>query len=194
VRLGLVEYLAGVSHVDATKALARLAIFSPEDEVRKAAVQTGRLPDLTVHIDVTYLRQDFSVLQPVADANPWPEMQRFDFLVRTRTLTEDEARSYREKFDQREPGRPSAYQRVALAALREMTGKDAEPTPEARQVRRTPSTRDLRSAFVLFSVACLRSMLPLSADESPECKRCCVLQPFTTADRGSEGNLEGVEM
>jgi hypothetical protein len=249
MRLGLVEYLAGVSHVEATKALARLALFSPEDEVREAAVEalkvrrdrdytgiledglhyplpavakraaeaivklertdllprlvalledpdprapavkevnsrqvsvvrelvrinhhqscllchapanTGRVapetltaavpnpteplsvpsqgygqavsPDVTVRIDVTYLRQDFSVLQPVTDANPWPEMQRFDFLVRTRTLTEDEARIYRAKFEQREPGRPSAYQRVALAALREMTGKDAEPTPEA---------------------------------------------------------------
>jgi len=258
LRLGLVEYLAGVSHVDATKALARLAIFSAEDDVRKAAVDalkvrrerdytdvleqglhyplpavakraadaivklertdllprlvalledpdprapavkevdakrvpvvrevvrinhhqscllchapanTGRVspetltaavpnpteplsapsqgygpaasPDVTVRIDVTYLRQDFSVLQPVADANPWPEMQRFDFLVRTRTLTEDEAKAYREKFDQREPGRPSPYQRVALAALREMTGKDAEPTPEAwRRLLKLPA-------------------------------------------------------
>ena len=41
-------------------------------------------PDLAVRIDVTYLREDFSLLQPVEDANPWPEMQRFDFLVRTR--------------------------------------------------------------------------------------------------------------
>jgi hypothetical protein len=258
LRLGLVEYLAGVSNVDATKALARLAIFSSEEEVRKAAVDalkvrrerdytgaledglryplpavakraadavvrlertdllprlvamledpdprapavkevndkrvpvvrevvrinhhqscllchapanTGRVapetltaavpnpteplsapsqgygpavsPDVTVRIDVTYLRQDFSVLQAVTDANPWPEMQRFDFLVRTRTLTEEEAKTYREKFDQREPGRPSAYQRVALAALREMTGKDAEPTPEAwRRLLKLPA-------------------------------------------------------
>ncbi len=39
---------------------------------------------LLVRIDVTYLRQDFSVMLPVADAAPWPEMQRFDFVVRTR--------------------------------------------------------------------------------------------------------------
>jgi hypothetical protein len=258
LRLGLVEYLAGVSHVEATKALARLAIFSSEEEVRKAAVEalkvrrerdytdvleqglhyplptvsrraadaivklertdllprlvalleepdpraptlkevndkrvqvvrevvrvnhhqscllchapanTGRVspetltaavpnpteplsvpsqgygpatsPDVTVRIDVTYLRQDFSMLQPVADANPWPEMQRFDFLVRARTLTDEEATAYREQFDKREPGRPSAYQRVALAALREMTGKDAEPTPEAwRRLLKLPA-------------------------------------------------------
>ena len=84
-----------------------------------------------MRIDVTYLRQDFSALQAVEDANPWPEMQRFDFLVRTRTLTEDEAKVYSEKLSQREPGQQSPYRRAVLTALRELTGKDAEPTPEA---------------------------------------------------------------
>jgi hypothetical protein len=88
-------------------------------------------PDLLVRIDTTYLRQDFSLMQPVEDAAPWPELQRFDFLVRTRTLTEGEATDYRERFDRREAGKPSPYQRAALAALRDMTGKDAEPTAEA---------------------------------------------------------------
>jgi hypothetical protein len=87
------------------------------------------LPDLLVRIDVTYLRQDFSMFQPVADANPWPEMQRFDFLVRTRTLTEKEAEAYRDKLS--ESGQLSPYHRAALAALRELTGQDTEPTPEA---------------------------------------------------------------
>ena len=201
VRLGLVKYLSTVSHVDATRAIARLAIFCPEDEIRQAAVDAlkvrrekdytdillqglryplpavarrasdvivklertdlvpqllealeeadprapvtkeidkkatpvvrelvkinhhrncllchtpgntanvpaealtagvpvpgeplpspslgyeSSVPELLVRIDVTYLRQDFSALQAVEDANPWPEMQRFDFLVRTR--------------------------------------------------------------------------------------------------------------
>jgi hypothetical protein len=88
-------------------------------------------PDIVVRLDVTYLRQDFSALQPVADANPWPEMQRFDFLVRSRELTDDEAKTYREKLTTREPGEFSPYQRAALAALRELTGRDTEPTPEA---------------------------------------------------------------
>jgi hypothetical protein len=88
-------------------------------------------PDTLVRIDVTYLRQDFSEMQSVADAHPWPEKQRFDFLVRTRTLTEDEAQVYREKLSTQEPGRVTPYQRVALAALRDLTGRDTEPTAQA---------------------------------------------------------------
>jgi hypothetical protein len=248
LRKGLVTYLAGVSHPEATRALAKLALFSAEDEVRRAAVEAlkvrrerdytdillqglryplpavarragealarlertdlveklvdlleepdprlpvmktvkkqrvpvvrelvrinhhrncvlchapgntvgispdvvtagiptpgeplspspsgyqGSVPDVLVRIDVTYLRQDFSVLLPVADAHPWPEMQRFDFLVRRRVLSEDEARAYREKLTPREAGRLSPYHRAILATLRELTGRDAAPTPEA---------------------------------------------------------------
>ncbi len=248
LRLGLVKYLSGVTHAEATRALARLALFSAEDEVRLAAVaslqvrrerdytdvlvrglrypwpkvsanaadaivrlkRTDLLPQLValleeadprapvvqeegtkkvmvvnemvrinhhrncalchspgtngdvspetltagvplpneplsgpsggyrrsrsetlVRLDVTYLRQDFSMFQAVPDANPWPEMQRFDFLVRTRQLTAEEAAAYREQFGSNDPTRPSAYQKAALAALREMTGRDTAPTAEA---------------------------------------------------------------
>jgi hypothetical protein len=71
------------------------------------------------------------MFQAVEDANPWPEMQRFDFLVRTRELTEEEATAYREQVEKREPGQLSPYHRAALAALRELTGKDTEPTAAA---------------------------------------------------------------
>jgi hypothetical protein len=248
MRLGLVKYLSTVAHVEATRALARMVLFSAEDEVRQAAIDalkvrrerdytevllkglhyplpavarhaasamvslertdllpqlvalldepdprapvvkevnkkktpvvrelvrinhhrncllchapgnTGKVgsealtaavpvpgeplpspsegyrtssPDVLVRIDVTYLRQDFSMFQPVADASPWPEMQRFDFLVRTRPLTDDEADAYREKLTRREPGQLSPYHRVALTALRELTGKDTEPSAAA---------------------------------------------------------------
>ncbi len=88
-------------------------------------------PEILVRVDVTYLRQDFSALLAVADANPWPEMQRFDFLVRTRVLSDEEAAAYRDKLKPRESGEFSPYQRAVLAALRELTGRDTEPTPEA---------------------------------------------------------------
>src|SRR5262249_15298183 len=89
------------------------------------------VPDLLVRVDVTYLRQDFSLMQAVEDANPWPEMQRFDFLVRTRVLTEEEAQTYQAKLDKREPGQLSPYNRAVLTALRDLTGKDVEPTGKA---------------------------------------------------------------
>jgi HEAT repeats len=248
LRMGLVKHLATLSHVEATRALARMTIFSTEDDVRRAAVDAlrgRRQPDYTdlllaglrypwpgvarhaaeaivklerkdlvpqlvalldepdprvpvlqnvrnkqvpvvrelvrinhlrncllchapgnssdisqdtqlanvpipgqrlfsrgygnsspdpvrmVRIDVTYLRQDFSTYLPVPDASPWPEMQRFDFLTRTRVLSEDEAASYREAFAKEKPGRLSPYHRAALSALRGLTGRDAEPTAAA---------------------------------------------------------------
>jgi hypothetical protein len=94
-------------------------------------------PDIVVRLDMTYLRQDFSVMMPVSDAHPWPEMQRFDFLVRTRQLTAEEAKTYVEEV---EPGRLSPYHRAALFALRELTGRDTEPTAAAwRKLLKLPA-------------------------------------------------------
>jgi hypothetical protein len=262
MRLGLVHFLAGTSHPEATRALARLALFSHEDEVRQAALDAlkvrrerdyteillkgfyypwpavarraseavvklersdllpqlvalldepdprapvarekrspvvrelvrlnhhqsclvchapgntptvsaeavtapvpvpgqpmpppssgygSSIPDILVRVDVTYLRQDFSVLQPVSDAAPWPEMQRFDFLVRTREVTDEDARAYREKLQKDEPGFVSPYHRAVLAALRELTGRDAEPTAQAwRRLLKLPkATRQAEAA------------------------------------------------
>ena len=258
LRLGLVKYLTGVPHVEATRALARIAIFTPEEDVREAALealkvrrekdytdvlvnglsypwapvakrsaeaiaQLGRSdllpelvavldlpdarmpamkdvggkqvavvrelvkvnhhrncmmchapgspenvsgsvitaevpvpgqplplpfqgysqssPDLMVRVDVTYLRQDFSARLPVAEAQPWPDQQRFDFFVRTRELSAEEAASYRDKLTPKEEGVVSPYHRAALAALREMTGRDTAPTAEAwRKLLKLPAT------------------------------------------------------
>jgi hypothetical protein len=257
-RLGLIKYLTGVAHADATKALARLAIFSAEDDVRQAAIESLKVrrekdytdmlvkglrypwpavaknsadaiakmgrndlipeligilespdprmpvtkadgrhksgvvrelvkvnhhrncmmchapstdsmpesamtaevpvpgqplptplqgyrkssPDLMIRVDVTYLRQDFSAMLPVAEPSPWPEMQRFDFLVRERSVNEDEAKMYREKLTPKEAGVFSPYHKAALAALREITGKDAAPTAEAwKKLLNPPATR-----------------------------------------------------
>lgn len=248
VRLGLVKYLTGVPHVESTKALARMAIYSAEPDIRDAALAalkvrrekdytdilvTGlrypwpavakraadaiaklertdlvpqlltaleaadpRLPvvkdeagkkvasvremvklnhhrnclmchapngsgtpnanaltaevavqgqplplpsqgyrqetqELLIRLDVTYLRQDFSATLPVADAHPWPEQQRFDFFVRERTLTADEAAEYVAKLAPKEEGVLSPYHKAAVGALRELTGKDAAPTAAA---------------------------------------------------------------
>jgi hypothetical protein len=99
-------------------------------------------PDLVVRIDMTYLRQDFSVMMPVKDAHPWPDMQRFDFLVRTRVVTPQEAEAYDVCCDIAEPGRLSPYHRSALFALRELTGRDTEPTAAAwRKLLNMPASK-----------------------------------------------------
>jgi hypothetical protein len=55
-------------------------------------------------------------------------MQRFDFLVRTRILSEDEAKAYQAEFAKQ---KTSPYRQAALTALRALTGRDAEPTAAA---------------------------------------------------------------
>ncbi len=85
---------------------------------------------IPVRADMTYLRQDFSMLQHVPNAKPWPDYQRFDFLVRSLTLSPDEAKVFQNKL-QPKVGENTPYQEALLYALRALTGQDAAPTPQA---------------------------------------------------------------
>jgi len=93
--------------------------------------QQGIQPSLAIRADVTYLRQDFSVMQPVANAHPWPEMQRFDFFVRSRELNEEEVQEFTKRRQERAEGHVNDNQKAVLYALRELTGRDAAPTAAA---------------------------------------------------------------
>jgi hypothetical protein len=84
-------------------------------------------PNIFVRIDMTYLKQDFSLMLPVANPEPWPGMQRFDFFVRSRVLTPEEDRAWRAAAKEG----LTPYQQSALTALRDLTGRDAEPTAKA---------------------------------------------------------------
>jgi len=85
-----------------------------------------------VRADTTYLRQDFSVMLPVENADPWPEMQRFDFLVRTRVLDAKEAKVQRDRVAARPAGYLSPNHRETLEVLKGLTGRnDVEPTQAA---------------------------------------------------------------
>lgn len=76
-----------------------------------------------VRADITYLKQDFSVWLPVENPEPWPALQRFDFVVRTRRATDEEVAAYRER-----PADTSYPQREAvLWALKELAAKAATP-------------------------------------------------------------------
>jgi HEAT repeat protein len=81
-----------------------------------------------VHADTTYLKQDFSVCQPVPNPDPWPGYQRFDYLVRLRPLTNGELAAWRQNLKKMPPVTPR--QESLLFALRELTGKDLGPLPE----------------------------------------------------------------
>jgi hypothetical protein len=88
----------------------------------------GMSPDIFVRIDMTYLRQDFSLLMRVENAAPWPQMQRFDFLVRTRVLTAEEAAECEKYLARQTPPHHAAAQ----YALRELTGQQPMDTsPQA---------------------------------------------------------------
>ena len=72
-----------------------------------------------VRADITYLEQDFSVVQPVQDPGPWPREQRFDYVVRKKRLTPAEASNLALQINQS----PNRYRNAIIYALRELTGE-----------------------------------------------------------------------
>ena len=111
--------------------LCHSASFSAEDLVRGPIPTPGQpLPRVyydrvrgdAVRADVTYLRQDFSLIEAVKDHGPWPLGQRFDYFVRSRELTELEVADMVAS-DAFPP--PSYPQRAAVArALEKLAGSD----------------------------------------------------------------------
>jgi hypothetical protein len=108
--------------------------FDKDDPVRGLVPERDQpLPQLYyeqqrgtfVRADVTYLKQDFSVVQPVADHGRWPRLQRYDYLVRQRELSDQEAARLTPA-EGAGADKPASYpQREAvLWALRELTGED----------------------------------------------------------------------
>ena len=79
--------------------------------------------DNLVRADVTYLRQDFSLLQKTGTSS---ELQRFDFVVRKRLLSEAERQEYLLLYG----GQAQACRETALNALRRLTGQDAGTTAD----------------------------------------------------------------
>ncbi len=113
---------APASLLDAAEpTLLTAAMPVPNESFTSPGVGYGGRSILLVRIDVTYLRQDFSELLKVEDAAPWPEMQRFDFVVRKRALTEEEAADLRKSLEPK-AGEMSPYRQAALNALRKLTG------------------------------------------------------------------------
>ena len=102
---------------------------SPKDAYNSANSNDGPM----IRADTTYLRQDFSVMMPVENAAPWPDKQRFDFLVRTRVVQGAELAGLLHKVNARPADYLSANHQAALRVLRELSGQDAAPNRAAWQ-------------------------------------------------------------
>ncbi|HEV2969132.1 MAG TPA: HEAT repeat domain-containing protein [Pirellulales bacterium] len=65
---------------------------TPGEPLPRAQVYYQGASGSFVRADVTYLKQDFSVVHEIRDmgSDPWPKMQRFDYVMRTREATTDE--------------------------------------------------------------------------------------------------------
>ncbi len=83
-----------------------------------------------VRPDITFLRQDFSVVQPVANHGKlWPADQRFDYLVRLRPLGNAGLAAWHDRLETLAGAVPQ--RESALFALRELAGEDLGPSTDA---------------------------------------------------------------
>ena len=73
-----------------------------------------------VRADIAYLRQDFSIATQTSAYKPWPTLQRFDFLVRTRRLTSQERAVA--KVEAQLLGHEYPQKKAVLFALQHLTG------------------------------------------------------------------------
>jgi hypothetical protein len=90
------------------------------------AEQTG---SLFIRADITFIQQDFSVMQPVAQPGKWPGQQRFDFLTRVRPLMNKELKEIAKQDEKTLDKIPSFSQKKSLLfTLRNLTGKDLGKT------------------------------------------------------------------
>ena len=123
--------LVGINHMR-NYLLCHSPSTSSSDSVRGLIPHTSRpLPrsyyeppgesavPFTVRADVTYLEQDFSVVQPVKDSAPWPAEQRFDYVVQKKRLTPAEAEKVARQISQS----PNRNWNAIVFALQELTGE-----------------------------------------------------------------------
>jgi hypothetical protein len=87
--------------------------------------------DLFIRADITFLQQDFSVMQPVAQPGKWPGQQRFDFLTRVRPLFQKELREIARRQEPLDRVTMFPQKEMLLLTLRNLTGQDLGTTYDA---------------------------------------------------------------
>jgi hypothetical protein len=98
---------------------------------RKLTVEGPKtaIVDTFIRADITYLKQDFSILQPEPNhGRLWPEEQRYDYMVRLRPLSKEQQSLWQVKFKDFRP--PPPQRESLLYALRELTGENPGATAE----------------------------------------------------------------
>jgi hypothetical protein len=64
--------------------LVRGLVPDPNNPIQTSLPYYAGDSGIFVRADMTYLKQDFSVPQPVDKPGPWPQLQRYDYMVRVR--------------------------------------------------------------------------------------------------------------
>ena len=98
---------------------------SPGEPLPVAYYSSGLAP---IRADVTYLRQDFSVMQDVENPAPWPTQQRFDYFVSERHLLPSEVRELRSRYASQD----YPQRRSVLFALQRLDAQREERVIAAR--------------------------------------------------------------
>jgi hypothetical protein len=84
-----------------------------------------------IRADVTYLKQDFSVMHEVKEPDKWPDVQRFDYMIRQRELAKDEIARLSRARETTTNCEPNYPQRDAVQwALTRLTNQDLGPRSE----------------------------------------------------------------
>ncbi|MEQ8787204.1 MAG: HEAT repeat domain-containing protein [Pirellulaceae bacterium] len=106
----------------------------PDPNKPPPAVYYSRLPQGDfVRADVTYLKQDFSVMQEIESSGKLPKVQRVDYLVRRRKLTQDE----RAELEQQADERAASHRAAVVFLLGHLTGLTVD---ELRAIHRPTET------------------------------------------------------
>ena len=151
VKLQFVQEMVRLNHMT-NCCLCHALSASKEDRVRGRVPTPGQelapayyeaQDGLFVRADTTYLRQDFSVVQPVANQGKWPGHQRFDYFIRVRPATEQEIKAGSRDKDKAYPQRSAV-----LFALRELTGRDLGDTVEKWLTLLSPADQKLLEKII----------------------------------------------
>lgn len=128
----LIQEVVRINHLS-NCLLCHAASSSKDDLVRGLVPTPGRelaplyysaQAGLFVRADITFLRQDFSLVQPVANSGKWPGFQRFDYLLRTRQATAQEVKLLQGLQKDKKLSEPYSQRDAVLFALREITKMD----------------------------------------------------------------------